>query len=248
LDIMDGSGKTVRRFSSADPVPPPDPLLAIPAYWLRPPEKLSSAAGFHRFVWDMHYAPVPGIKPEYPIAAVPNNTAPQPTSPWTMPGKYTVVLTVDGQRYSQSLTVEMDPRVKTSMADLQKQFDLSSQLYADVLALQPVVDKAAAARAQLKAMREKASGEEAAKLEQVSKKLDAVAGGEGRRRRGPHTDSLTGVRDSLLQVLGMLQEVDLAPTTQAAQTLPKLHQSTAALIQQWNEFEAAELAPLKIQP
>jgi hypothetical protein len=49
-------------------------------------------------------------------------------------------------------------------------------------------------------------------------------------------------------MLTMLQEVDLAPTTQAAQALPKLHQSTTALIQQWNQFEAAELAPLKIQP
>jgi len=245
---MDASGKTIRRFSSADPVPPPDRLLAIPAYWLRPPQRLSKTAGVHRFVWDMHYAPVPGIKPEFPIAAVPENTAPQPTSPWIMPGKYTVVLTVDGQKYAQPLTVEMDPRVKTSVADLQRQFDLSSQVYADVLALQPVVDRAAAARAQLKALREKASGAEAAKLDQVSKKLDAVAGGEGRRRRGPHTDSLTGVRDSLLQMLGMLQEVDLAPTTQATQALPKLHQSTMALIQQWNQFEAAELAPLKIQP
>ena len=248
LEIMDATGKTVRRFSSADPVPPPDPMLAIPAYWLRPPERLSNAAGFHRFVWDMHYAPVPGIKPEYPIAAVPHNTAPQPTSPWIMPGKYTAVLTVDGQKYTQPMAVEMDPRVKTSLADLQKQFDLSSQVYTDVLALQAVVDKFAAARAQLKAMREKASGDEAAKLDEVSKKLNAVAGGEGRRRRGPHTDSLTGVRDSLLQMLGILQEVDLAPTTQAAQALPKLRQSTTALVQQWNQFEAAELAPLKIQP
>ncbi len=46
----------------------------------------------------------------------------------------------------------------------------------------------------------------------------------------------------------MLQEVDLAPTTQAAQALPKLHESTASLIEQWTQFEAAELAPLKIQP
>jgi photosystem II stability/assembly factor-like uncharacterized protein len=248
LEIIDGSGKTVRRFSSADPLPPSDPELAIPAYWLRPPERLSNAAGLHRFVWDMHYAPVPGIKPDYPIAAVPHNTAPQPTSPWIMPGRYTVVLTVDGQKYSQPLTVEMDPRVKTSVADLQKQFETSSQVYADLLALQPVVDKAAAARAQLKAMREKASGAEAAKLDQVGKKLDSVAGGERRRRRGPHTESLAGTRDSLLQLLTMLQEVDLAPTTQAAQAVPKLHQSATALMQQWNQFEAVELAPLKIQP
>jgi hypothetical protein len=142
----------------------------------------------------------------------------------------------------------MDPRVKTSLADLQKQFDASYLVYQDLLALQPVVIKADAARAQLKAMRAKASGAQAAKLDEVSKKLDAVAGGEGRRRRGPHTDSLTGVRDSLLQMLTMLQEVDLAPTTQAAQALPRLHQSAASLIEQWNQFEAADLAPLKLQP
>jgi photosystem II stability/assembly factor-like uncharacterized protein len=248
LEIVNGSGETVRRYSSADPVPPPDPELVIPAYWLRPPERLWNAAGFRRFVWDLHYAPVAGIKPDYPIAAVPHNTAPQPTSPWIMPGKYTVVLTVDGQKYTQPLMVEMDPRVKTSVADLQTQFEASSQVYADLLALQPVVDKAAAARAQLKARREKASGAEAAKLDQVGKKLESVAGGERRRRRGPHTESLVGTRDSLLQLLTMLQEVDLAPTTQAAQAVPKLHQATAALIQQWNQFEAAELAPLKIQP
>jgi len=248
LEIVNGSGETVRRYSSADPVPPPDPELVIPAYWLRPPERLWNAAGFRRFVWDLHYAPVAGIKPDYPIAAVPHNTAPQPTSPWIMPGKYTVVLTVDGQKYTQPLMVEMDPRVKTSVADLQTQFEASSQVYADLLALQPVVDKAAAARAQLKAVREKASGAEAAKLDQVGKKLESVAGGERRRRRGPHTESLVGTRDSLLQLLTMLQEVDLAPTTQAAQAVPKLHQATAALIQQWNQFEAAELAPLKIQP
>jgi photosystem II stability/assembly factor-like uncharacterized protein len=247
LEILDSAGKTVRRFSSADPVPPPDPLLAIPSYWLRPPQKLSNAAGFHRFVWDMHYAPVAGIKLDYPIAAVYENTAPQPTSPWIMPGKYTVVLTVDGQKYSQPLTVAMDPRVTTSLTDLEKQFDVSRQLYADLLALQPIVDEADAAREQLKAMREKANGADSAKLDEAIQQLASLEGGGPRRRRGPHTESLTGTRDSLLQLLGMLQEVDLAPTTQAAQAVLKLHQSTEALIQQWNQLAGGELAPWKIQ-
>ena len=161
LEIVDSAGGLVRRYSSGDPIPPPDPELAIPAYWLRPPQKLSSAAGLHRFVWDTHYPPVPGIKPEYPIAAIPHNTAPAPTSPWVMPGKYNVVLTVDGQRYTQPLTIEMDPRVKTSAADLQKQFELSKQVYDDLLVLQPVVDKAASALTKLKSMREKASAADA---------------------------------------------------------------------------------------
>jgi photosystem II stability/assembly factor-like uncharacterized protein len=248
LEIMTSKGQLQRRISSADPLPPPDPQLAIPSYWVRPPQPLSAAAGFHRFIFDLHYAPVPGIKPEYPISAIPGNTPPQPTSPWIMPGRYSLILTVEGRRYAVPLRIDMDPRVKTALADLQKQFDASYLVYQDLLALQPVVIKADAARAQLKAMRAKASGAQAAKLDEVSKKLDAVAGGEGRRRRGPHTDSLTGVRDSLLQMLTMLQEVDLAPTTQAAQALPRLHQSAASLIEQWNQFEAADLAPLKLQP
>ncbi len=237
------------RYSSTDPVPQPDPDLAIPAYWVRPPHPLASNAGFHRFVWDLHYPRVPGIKPEYPIAAVPRNTAPAPTSPWIMPGEYKVILTVDGQKYIQPLTVQMDPRVKTPVADLQKQFDLSQQVYQDLLALQPVIERVTAARTQLKAKREKASPADVAKIDEASKELESLEGGEGRRRWGNRPpENLTGVRTSLLEMLTTLQEVDAAPTTQAAAAVPKLHESTASLLQQWHEVETKQLAPLRVQP
>ncbi len=249
LEILDSSGGLVRRYSSADPVPPHDPELPIPSYWLRPPQTLPSAVGLHRFVWDMHYAPVPGIKPEYPIAAVPENTAPAPTSPWVMPGKYSVVLTVDGQRYSQPLTIEMDPRVKTSTADLRKQSELSKQIYEDLLALQPVVDKAAAALTKLKAMREKASGPETTKIDAAIQELQSLEGTGGRRRRrGAQTDTLSGIRGSLMEMLSTLQDVDAAPTTQATQGVSQLNQSTTSLLQRWQEFASKQLAPLQVQP
>jgi photosystem II stability/assembly factor-like uncharacterized protein len=253
LEILDTSGKRVRRFSSTDPIPPPDPELNIPAYWLRPAEGLSSAAGFHRFVWDMHYAPVSGIRPEYPIAAVYKNTTPTPTSPWIMPGKYTVVLTVDGQKYTQPFAVQMDPRVHTSNAGLQQQFDLSAQLYQDLLTLQSVAARVPAIRAQVKSLRDNATGADAEKLDGLSRQLDSLVGTEeeeeeGAPRRGPHHGTLATQRASLLQVLNMLQEVDVAPTTQVVQIIPKLNESTATLLQQWRQFETDELAPLKIQP
>ena len=117
LEIKDETGQIVRRYSSADPLPTPNPSLAIPPYWLRPAQQLAADPGMHRFLWDLHHAPVPGEAPQYPIAAVYRNTAPAPTSPWVMPGKYRVVLTVGGKSYEQPLTVVMDPRVKTSNAD-----------------------------------------------------------------------------------------------------------------------------------
>ena len=151
------------------------------------------------------------------------------------------------KKYTQPLTVEMDPRVKTSMADLQKQFDLSNEVYEDLMALQPMVEKAAAARTQLKERRAKASGADAAKLDAVSKDLTALeGGGGGRRRRGPQPENLSGVQAQVMQLFGALQEVDEAPTTQVAAAVPKVHQSAKTVMQQWSEFQSKELAPLNI--
>ena len=159
------------------------------------------------------------------------------------------MLTVDGQKYTQPLTVQMDPRVKTPVADLQKQFDLSQQVYQDLLALQPVIEKVTAARAQLKSMRAKARTADAAKIDAADKELESLQGGERRRRWGNRPpENLTGVRTSLLEMLTILQEVDAAPTTQATAAVPKLHESTTSLLQQWHELETEQLAPLRLQP
>jgi hypothetical protein len=228
-------------------LPPPDPELAIPKYWPRPPQKLSNQPGFHRFVWDLHYPPVPGVKPEYPIAAVYENTPPASTSPWAMPGKYYVVLTANGKQYRQELTIEMDPRVKTSVADLQQQFNLSQQVYQDLLVLQPINDKVEQLRTQLKAQRAKSSSDaDVAKLDSFTQKLDAFAGASGRRRRGnQQAATLSSVRGSLFEQFSVLQDVDAAPTSQTAQAVPVLYDSTQAIAKQWEEIEKTDLSRLK---
>ena len=247
LEIFDSGGKLVRAYSSADPVPTPDPELSIPAYWVRPPQHLSNQPGFHRFMWDLRYAPVPGIKPEYPIAAIYQNTAPAATSPWAMPGKYKVVLTANGQKYTQDLTIQMDPRVKTPAADLEQQFKLSQQVYQNILALQPINDQVEQLRAQLKAQREK-SPAASAKLDAFSQKLDAFAGAGGRRRRGTQqAPTLSSVRGSLFEMFSVLQDADVAPTPQAAQAIPVLTQSTQSLLKQWDEIQKTDLPQLKSQ-
>ena len=70
LEILDNAGHLVRKYSSSDPVPGIDPHLPIPRYWVRPPEHLSNEAGLHRFLWDMHYTPLPEKSREYPMQAV----------------------------------------------------------------------------------------------------------------------------------------------------------------------------------
>ena len=58
LEILDGGGAVVRRYSSGDPVTPVDPnTLVINAIWQRPVERLAATPGMHRFVWDFRPTP-----------------------------------------------------------------------------------------------------------------------------------------------------------------------------------------------
>ena len=128
LEILDARGALVRKFSSADKVEPIADDGNVPRWWIRPPRIPSGAAGLHRFVWDLHWPSPPSLDPQYPIAATPHDTPREPRGPWAMPGRYTVRLTVNGKTALRPLTVEMDPRIHTPRAALQRQFDVSLQL------------------------------------------------------------------------------------------------------------------------
>ncbi len=127
LEILDSKGKLVRKYSSDDTLYK-IPANNVPPYWIRPQQLLSTSAGAHRFTWDMHYQPL-NLPATYPISATYMNTAPDPTSPWVLPGTYKAWLTVNGKLYQQSFTVKMDPRVKTSSQNLILQHDLSVTCY-----------------------------------------------------------------------------------------------------------------------
>src|SRR5437868_8865024 len=72
------------------------------------------------------------------MSAIYRDTAPSPTSPWVVPGEYSVVLTAGGRSYTQPLTVKMDPRVKMSEGELQEQLTLSRQLSELRATLEPI--------------------------------------------------------------------------------------------------------------
>jgi photosystem II stability/assembly factor-like uncharacterized protein len=248
LEIKDAAGKVVRRFSSDDKPPAPDPKLAIPPYWPRPAQTLSAEPGFHRFVWDLHYAPLPG-KPDYPIAAVPYNTAPDATSPWVLPGQYTATLTAAGKSYSRPLTVRMDPRVKLAPAALAQQFQLSYGIYQDQLTLAPVMDALDALREQLADRKKNAADKPAAAaaLADFEKQLAPVAGGGAPPRPGVPTTApltLTTVAGRLGQLFTVLQEVDAAPTSQAAGNVKQLRGAVPGLIAKWKTVTGSDLAVL----
>ncbi|HEV2289894.1 MAG TPA: hypothetical protein VGR81_13200 [Candidatus Acidoferrales bacterium] len=117
LEILDASGHLVRKFSSKKQ------NTSAPSEFPRgrTAEALPNKAGLNRFVWNMRT----DVPREVPGAVYDNGP---PEGILVVPGKYRAKLTVDGQDYTAPIQIVPDPRTKTSMEDLQKQFDLAMQV------------------------------------------------------------------------------------------------------------------------
>jgi photosystem II stability/assembly factor-like uncharacterized protein len=146
LEIIELEGGVIRRYSSEDPPPPPVEAPNLPDYWIRPDQSLAATPGLHRFVWDLRYTPPAVTSFGYPIAAIAGNTPRTPQGIWVMPGTYQVRLTVGDQVYRQAVTVRMDPRVSTSVADLTVQLKLSRRVDALLRELAAMREGASAER------------------------------------------------------------------------------------------------------
>ena len=246
IEIKDGKDQLVRKYSSADkPLEANPKRLRIPSYWIRLPQSLSRKAGMQRFLWDMHYTPVPNVEPEFPMTATHRNTAPEATSPWAPPGNYTVMLTVGGKTFSQPLTIEMDPRVKTSPADLQQQFNLSWKLYQLRLKLAPIGKKFGDVAEQLTKLKAKA-----AERPDVTQELEAFAQvltNFGPPHPRPGAPPSLFVLESTTRLFNEIQGADAAPTAAVKTAVADLDAKVEPMMNAWQKLIESDLTALNQQ-
>ncbi len=219
LDILTEKGETVRSFASDAP---PEKLNAnryFPEGWVRPQEPPATGAGHHRFVWDLRYARPRADRYEYMIAAVWGRDTPlEPRGPLVLPGRYTVRLTVDGQRTEQPLRVTMDPRVTVAADALSAQLEFQRRVIDALDASADALQTVRGFRAGLEKRREKAgasgpTGAVADAIAQADREAHAIEAGEtpGGRRRGG-TGGLAGVNATLAAIVKALDLSDAPPT------------------------------------
>ena len=254
LEILDAAGQTIRRYSSEDPSEYPTPeTAAVPIHWYRPPQKLQTGTGAHRFAWDMRYQSLPGGGGRgLPIAATPYDTAPTPNSIWAAPGTYTVKLTVDGTALTRPLILKMDPRVKTTPEGLARQFALSKMLYDGAVEVQAAAGEMRALRAQVKSLQEKASSaggaavKALAEFDQKASSVEGAGAGAGRAGgvSGGGPETLSGLVGSLTSLMSLLQGADAAPTTQAAAAVRERLEGLRDLRERWTFLKTKELSDL----
>src|SRR5258706_16078691 len=123
VEIFDASDALVRRYSSAD-IPSAMDLkrLGTAPEWFTTPSTVSAAPGMHRFVWPLHYPAPAGLSGRRSGSGAFSDGI------WAPPGNYKAVLTVNGQKFTQPLTVVPDPRVNLPANAYMEQFTLAREV------------------------------------------------------------------------------------------------------------------------
>ena len=212
LEILDAQGATVRAFSSAE-TKGPEAHQYFTERWIVPPAPPSTAAGHHRFVWDLRYPPPKSAGYEFTIAAVDGENTPiEPRGPLAVPGRYTVRLTAGGQRYEQPLVVTPDPRTSVAPEVLAAKLEFQRKIVAAMGASLDASATVAARRKQSK----------------------AAPGDESDARLAALEAELSKTNRTLGAILNQVEAADAPPTATQSATLDetlKLLQTQLAKVQ-----------------
>ena len=241
LEIFDAKRNMVRHYSSKDTLYK-IPEVDIPLYWIRPQQILSREAGSHRFVWDLHYTPL-NLPPSYPIAAIYKNTAPSSTSPWVIPGNYTVRLQVDGQTFSQPLLIKMDPGVTTSLTDLQKQHDFSMLCYEGRLQITKISSEAVSVHNQIKELAGKSQKDLHASLISLDKKITNIEN----IKLPDKLTSFSEIYNSFASLFNLLQESDMPPLKSTIDAVNAAEKKFIQLKETWIKIKKVDIGKINYE-
>jgi len=175
----------------------------------------------------MKYTPL-SVPVSYPISAVYMNTAPDQNAPWVMPGSYWARLAVDGKVYVQTFTIVMDPRVKTSLANLKSQYDLSLQCYEARKECMKILEEIRSYRSSLK--------NQISNPDELDKK-DKEAAAIELTPQGSNDWSYARLNSSFASVFNALQDSDMPPTTQMINAVKALNQQMTVLKKKWEALK-----------
>jgi photosystem II stability/assembly factor-like uncharacterized protein len=243
LELLDAQGKVIRAYTSEQ-----KKKDEAPEEWEREAEveRIPAAAGLNRFAWNLRYEPPMKI----PAAIYDGDGGPAP--PLALPGKYSVRLTAAGKTFTEPLEIGMDQRVKTSAADLQKQFDLLLKLRDRQDELNKAILGIRDLRGQLQAIERRVSGNDGAKTV-------ATSAGDLRKK-------ITGLEQELIQVNATASEdeanyptmlnsklsylnavvdsADTAPTVAELAVFAELEKQLDAQLAKWRDVLAKDVPSL----
>lgn len=214
IDILDPAGNLVRSFpGAAEDKKKATEDEADDDFGPKPAPKPSIKPGLNRFTWDMHYPGFTEFKGMIFWAA-------RNRGPLALPGQFQVRLVVDGETQLVPAEILLDPRVKgVTREDLNKRFDLASQIDHQVGQANEAVLLIRGVRSQVLAAMAKSSDPAIHRLgEQFEAKLAAIENRIYQVRNRSSQDPLNYpimLNNKLAALAGVVENGEAAPTSQS---------------------------------
>jgi len=147
-----------------------------------------------------------------------------------MPGKYSVNLIADGKVLSKPLTIKKDPRVKTSIAGLQLQHDMSMQCYETKIKSTEIIKEIKEYRQQLLMKIKETQSSDAEALKLLIRESEQM---ESENKE----NNFTKVKNSFSSLLRIIEDNDNPPTAQAVKAVTEARSQYQKLVLLWNKLK-----------
>ncbi len=244
LEILDGSGKVIRTYTSE--AKKKDNEAAEEEFEKdEDADYIPAKAGLNIFSWDLRYEQPTKI----PKAVYDEG---EPAGPLVLPGKYEARLTVAGNATTHPVEVVLDPRVKTSAADLQKQFDLMMKLRDRQEEMNKVILDIRDLRSQLLALEKRigAGGANKTVVEQseaLRKKISTIENALINPEAKASEDELhypTKLNSKFGFLTAAVDSADTAPTEGQLGVYGELNGQLEAQLEQWRDVTTKQVPAL----
>ena len=155
-------------------------------------------------------------------------------APWAPPGEYTVRLTVNGEPFTQPLSLRLDPRVTTATEDLALLASLSREMYDGAVAAHAAYEEARVLVAELEA-----AGKSDPQLEALAPPPQPRTGRRYRRSAPTGPPTLASVSEAMMNAAMAMQEADVAPTQRQIEACDEARAQFKELMPRWNSVKTS---------
>ena len=143
---------------------------------------------------------------------------------------------MNGKTFSQPLTVKIDPRVKTSAADLKIQHDLSVQSYEGRQQAMGVLNEIKDLKLKIKDLLPNSKAAETDKLKALESKISNLEN----TPQGNTEPSFSRLESAFSSVYNILHDTDMPPTSQTISAANDNMVKMKTLTAKWNTLKASE--------
>jgi len=242
LEFLDARGNLVRAYSSDSRRESMHPPVAIAERWFLKPQALETARGMHRFVWDLSR----GLAESKPEELGEEEEYGAPHAPRVIPGTYEVKLTVDGTSLTQSLKVVMDPRSAATQRELEQQYRLGQQMFAEAMRARETLTEIHSAQARLAKVAGNPSPSQTELKTRIAQVEDAIK--NLLKGNGASSGGGMGLEEASSNLSSALRAVESGDRTAPAQALAVYEEADRAAkkrIDEWKRINETQLQALE---